>query len=323
LFFSHGDHSEHKPEDPTPGIVDVTTSNVDSVISTSKHSIVEFYAPWCGHCKHLAPEMITLGSALEKAKPVDTIVGKVDCTKEQAICSKYGVQGYPTIKYFRKGKEQPEDYNGGRTADDLIEFLNKNAGTRLKSSKPEDTVLTLNPSNFEKYALDTNKDVLVEFYAPWCGHCKSLAPIYEKVANAFKTESNCIVAKVNADEHKELGTKYGVTGFPTLKFFPKGNKKGEDAQRFESVQGFVDYLNKKCGTHRTEDGRLTKEAGTNNELNELSKKYINSSKEERKSIQSKASNVIGNNKNLEFYTRVMASIDSKGADYVKNESQRL
>jgi len=245
FILSHGDHSEHKPEDPAPGVVDVTSSNVDTVITTSKHALVEFYAPWCGHCKHLAPEMIVFGEAYEKAKPHDAVIGKVDCTKEQAICSKYGVQGYPTIKFFRKGKDQPEDYNAGRTADDLIDFLNKNAGTRLKSHKPEENVLVLTPSNFDKVVLDNSKDVLVEFYAPWCGHCKSLAPIYEKVAHAFKTENNCIVAKVNADEHKDLGSKYGVTGFPTLKFFPKGNKSGEEAQRFNDVAGFVDYLNKK------------------------------------------------------------------------------
>jgi len=70
-----------------------------------------------------------------------------------------------------------------------------------------------------------------------------------------------------------LGSKFGVTGFPTLKFFPKGNKKGEDAQRFEDVKGFTEYLNKKCGTFRKEDGRLNDEAGTNKEFDNYAKKY--------------------------------------------------
>jgi len=105
------------------------------VISTSKHSLVEFYAPWCGHCKSLAPEMVVVGEAIIKGKTSGSVVAKVDCTKEQSICTKYGVQGYPTIKFFRKGKDTPEDYQGGRTADDLIEFLNKNADMRLKTQK--------------------------------------------------------------------------------------------------------------------------------------------------------------------------------------------
>ena len=46
IVLCHGDHSAHKPEDPTPGIIDVTSSNVNEVITTSKNSLVEFYAPW-------------------------------------------------------------------------------------------------------------------------------------------------------------------------------------------------------------------------------------------------------------------------------------
>jgi protein disulfide-isomerase-like protein len=267
--------------------------------------------------------MIVVGEAMVKANPADTVVAKVDCTKEQTICTKYGVQGYPTIKFFRKGKSDPEEYNSGRSADDIIEFLNKNAGTRLKSQKPEESVLTLTPSNFDKIALDKTKTVLVEFYAPWCGHCKSLAPIYEKVAKAFKNEKDCIVAKVNADENKDLGSKYGVTGFPTLKLFPKDNKSGVDAQRFDNVDGFIDYLNVKCGTFRKGDGRLTSEAGTNEELNNFAKVYKSSSTNERKSIQNKVSKFLEKEKEFDFYLRVMNSIDTKGNDYIENEINRL
>ena len=79
----------------------------------------------------------------------------------------------------------------------------------------------LDPSNFEAIALDETKDVLVEFYAPWCGHCKTLTPKYEKVAETFAAEGNVVVAKVDADAHRDLGSKYDVSGFPTIKFFPK------------------------------------------------------------------------------------------------------
>ena len=71
--------------------------------------VIVYFLHRCGHCKNLAPEMVVLGEVLVKAKPADTVVGKVDCTKEQSICTQYGVNGYPTIKFFRKGKEQPEE----------------------------------------------------------------------------------------------------------------------------------------------------------------------------------------------------------------------
>jgi protein disulfide-isomerase A6 len=210
-------------------------------------------------------------------------------------------------------------YQGGRSADDLIDFFNKNAQTRLKSNKAEEATIVLTPSNFDKIVMDEKNDVLVEFYAPWCGHCKTLAPIYEKTAKAFSSEKNCIVAKLNADEHKDLASKFGVTGFPTLKFFSKTNKKGEEAQRFENPEGFIKYLNEKCGTFRDVNGRLTASAGTNTELNEVAKKFKSASKTEREDLikNTKVS------KETEFYLRVMKTVQEKGDSYIQTESKRL
>jgi len=83
----------------------------------------------------------------------------------------------------------------------------------------------LDTSNFDKIALDPTKDVLVEFYAPWCGHCKRLAPDYEKLAKAYAGEDNIVIANIDADAEKDVGGRYGVTGFPTIKWFGKDSKK--------------------------------------------------------------------------------------------------
>ncbi|KAE9278728.1 hypothetical protein PF001_g25032 [Phytophthora fragariae] len=66
----------------------------------------------------------------------------------------------------------------------------------------------------------TTGDWLVDFYAPWCGHCKKLAPVYEKVADELKGEVN--VAKVDVTANSELGKRFGIRGFPTLLHFSHG-----------------------------------------------------------------------------------------------------
>jgi protein disulfide-isomerase/protein disulfide-isomerase A1 len=77
-------------------------------------------------------------------------------------------------------------------------------------------VLTLTKQNFTQHLKD-HKQILVEFYAPWCGHCKKLTPEYEKAAVELK--GKVALAKVDATEEKEISSKYNVKGFPTLVWF--------------------------------------------------------------------------------------------------------
>jgi len=76
-------------------------------------------------------------------------------------------------------------------------------------------VLDLDATNF-KSVVDPESLILVEFFAPWCGHCKALAPHYEKAATALK-EKNIPIAKVDCVEQSELCQEHGVQGYPTLK----------------------------------------------------------------------------------------------------------
>jgi len=443
------------------GVLVLTESNFQQAIDDHEFILVEFYAPWCGHCKALAPEYAKAAQALAE-KDSNIALAKLDATEEGKVAEKFEVRGYPTLKFFRNGKAT--EYNGGRTADTIVSWLEKKTGPPAKTLdtveaakafvedneiavigffkdveseaakeylnaaggmddvpfgissvaevaaeysvegdagvalfkkfdegrnnlegditeaavvkfvagnslplvidfnqetaqkifsgeikshllmfvsakaeayagqvevaravaaenkgellfvtintdeedhkrimeffgledselpsmriikleedmskfKPEDTSITvenvkafvnaykageLKPhlmseevpddwdkepvkvlvgKNFNEVAMNAEKDVLVEFYAPWCGHCKQLEPIYKQLGEAFKDDENIVIAKMDSTLNEVEQVK--VQGFPTIKLFKKGDNAIVDYNGERTLEGFTAFL---------------------------------------------------------------------------------
>jgi len=442
------------------GVLVLTEANFQEALDANEFLLAEFYAPWCGHCKTLAPEYIKAAKALdEKESPIK--LGKVDATVESDLAKKFDVRGYPTLKFFKNGKDR--EYTGGRKADDIVAWLEKKSGPPAKTlanvdeakafiesndvavvgffkdldasdakaflgvagnmddylfaiaseaaafeeykvdgsgivlfknfdegrndfegEMTEDAVATFvssnslplviefNPNttqkifsgeikshlflfvsasaedystkveiakaiakdhkgkmlfvtidtdeedhkrimeffgmekselpsmrivkmegdmlkfkpdstelsdenirefvtkylagelkphlmsqevpedwdkepvkvlvgkNFNEVAMNVEKDVLVEFYAPWCGHCKQLVPTWEKLGEKYKDSKTVVIAKLDSTANELEDVK--VTGFPTIKLFKRGNNEAIDFTGDRTVDGFVKFI---------------------------------------------------------------------------------
>ncbi|KAJ3021186.1 hypothetical protein HKX48_009020 [Thoreauomyces humboldtii] len=310
-------------------VVTLTADNFDEIIDGSRPALVEFYAPWCGHCKTLAPIYEELGTAYAHATK-DVIIAKVDADDHKSLGSRFGVQGFPTLKWFPKGKaSDPEPYEQGRDLDSLVKFVDEKAGLRAKVVKPETFVTTLTSTTFDEVVVkNSDKNVLVAFTAEWCGHCKNLKPIFEKIAKTYKTESNCLVANVDAEKAKDVAERYGVTGYPTLKFFPaKGDPANPEAYNGgRSEADFVAFLNEKCGTERAVGGGLSPKAGRISALDKLANRFV-ATKDANARLdlveQTQEALVAHPSKYADYYLKTMKKITGGKEDFPGKEIARL
>ncbi|GLT49837.1 hypothetical protein SLA2020_233670 [Shorea laevis] len=124
-------------ENNEPVKVVVADSLEDMVLNSKKNVLLEFYAPWCGHCKKLAPILDEV--AVHYEKEADVVIAKFDATANDITNDSFNVQGFPTV-YFRSASGKISPYEGGRTKEDIIDFIEKNRDKAVhqESESPKD-----------------------------------------------------------------------------------------------------------------------------------------------------------------------------------------
>ena len=130
--------------------------------------------------------------------------------------------------------------------DILFYYLPGNLKPKLKSQRPpkkQGQVAVIVGDTFDKIVMDPKKDVLIEFYAPWCGHCKKLVPVYKELAKKYKKNKNLIIAKIDATGN-ESPEQFAVSGYPTIYFAPANDKsnpkKYSGANDVEGLTKFIE-----------------------------------------------------------------------------------
>jgi protein disulfide-isomerase A6 len=167
----------------------------------------------------------------------------------------------------------------------------------------------------------------VAITAPWCGHCKTLAPIYEQVAADFASDGEVLIAKIDAEAEnaKSTAKDLGVTGYPTLKFFPKGSKEPEEYSGARTEEALVEFVNSKAGTFRVAGGGLNSKAGTIDAIDTILTKYITAGgiKDiETATAEIKKAAQGAKDKSTEYYLKALAKITGN-PEYAMKEQTRL
>uniref|UniRef100_A0A5F8HBW9 protein disulfide-isomerase n=1 Tax=Monodelphis domestica TaxID=13616 RepID=A0A5F8HBW9_MONDO len=122
---------------------------------------------------------------------------------------------------------------------DIFSLSSLSEGSRKGGESLKELILV--EKNFEEVAFDEKKNVFVEFYAPWCGHCKQLAPIWDKLGETYKDHESIVIAKMDSMANEVEAVK--VHCFPTLKFFPaSADRTVIDYNVERTLEGFKKFL---------------------------------------------------------------------------------
>jgi len=220
-------------DDEAPTALELTEANFKDEVKTGPHFVM-FFAPWCGHCKRLAPVWEQLAVKYNTQEAPEVRIGRVDCTQQTALCSAQDVTGYPTLKFFKDGfeKEDGVKYRGNRDAAALEKFIAEKLGNEVPEEAgkaPESAEATVNEGltvlSVASFKTTVGKgDTFVKFYAPWCGHCIKLAPTWDQLAKVFEKDDEVKIAKIDCTEHQSVCQENDVKGYPTLAYFRNGRK---------------------------------------------------------------------------------------------------
>lgn len=250
-------------------IVKLNELNFDSVLKDRKTDImIEFFSPSCEPCQRIARDWEDFADKVStEGKPL--VVASVNCKASPALCNRMAIQHYPTVYFIHDTKIY--DFGGQWNAEgwfayslgegylqeeeeyikDVQTFTDPDTykkAYRVKTDEEElelpenfiSQVEVLTGDNFKSLVVDNSNDVwFLEFYAPWCGYCKKLTPVWESLA--LRPDRTFRVGKIDATEpqNKDVSAAFGVRGYPSLKLVRDG--KVYDYSGGRTIKDFLKF----------------------------------------------------------------------------------
>ncbi|CAA7270749.1 unnamed protein product [Cyclocybe aegerita] len=224
---------------PVSAGIELTMDNFPTTVDKGLW-FIEHFSPYCGHCKHFKPTWDQLAKDAEEEIP-SVKLATVNCVTQGDLCNQNKVTGYPQLMMYEDGK-MVSQFKGAREMDALKKFIKGHVkeepappppppppppAPKAAQEPPKPVlntageVVTLTAETFGRTL--AQGPAFVKFFAPWCGHCKKLAPTWKQLARHM--QGKLTVAEVNCDDSGSLCKKQNIQGYPTLVWFGQGENE--------------------------------------------------------------------------------------------------